>query len=170
MPVTLDKRSEALLAASGEGSPIHVLGADLTIKVSSRDTNGAFTVFEGRIPPLQGPPLHRHPYQDESFYIVEGDFRFEVEGQEYYATAGATVVAPRGTSHTFQNVGREIGRMITTVVPGGLDLFFEDLEAVAPRGTSPDPAKLLPLFEKHGQEMLGPPLRVRETVGASGAD
>ena len=60
--------------------------------------------------------------------------------------------------------------MITTVVPGGLDLFFEDIEAVSPRGTAPDLAKLLPVFKKHGQEMLGPPLRVREAVGASAAD
>ena len=162
--------SAALMTASGEGRPVHVLGADLTIRVSSRDTNGAFTVFEGRIPPLEGPPLDRHPGQDESFYIVEGDFRFEVDGQEIYASAGATVVAPRGSTHTFQNVGRERGRMITTVVPGGLDLFFEDIETVSPRGTAPDLARLLPVFKKHGQEMLGPPLRVRDASAASGAD
>jgi len=162
--------SAALMTASGEGRPVHVLGADLTIRVSSRDTGGAFAVFEGRIPPLEGPPLHRHPDQDESFYIVEGEFRFEVDGQEIYASAGASVVAPRGSSHTFQNVGRERGRMITTVVPGGLDLFFEEIEEVSPRGTAPDLARLLPVFKKHGQEMLGPPLRVRDAAGASGAD
>jgi len=170
MPESTNLRSVALMTASGEGRPVHVLGSDLTIKVSSRDTNGAFAVFEGRIPPLEGPPLHRHPDQDESFYIVEGEFRFEVDGQEIYASAGASVVAPRGSSHTFQNVGRERGRMVTTVVPGGLDLFFEDLEAVAPRGSAPDPAKLQPVFEKHGQELLGPPLKVREAGGAAGAD
>jgi len=162
--------SAALMTASGEGRRVHVLGSDLTIRVSSRDTNGAFAVFEGRVPPLEGPPLHRHPAQDESFYVVEGEFRFEVDGEEIYASAGASVVAPRGSSHTFQNVGSERGRMITTVVPGGLDLFFEDIEAVSPRGTAPDLAKLLPVFKKHGQEMLGPPLRVREAVGASAAD
>jgi hypothetical protein len=42
-----------------------------------------------------------------------------------------------------------------------LDLFFEELEEVAPRGATPDRAKLLPIFEKHGQELLGPPLRAR---------
>ena len=159
-----------LMIASGEGRPVHVLGADLTIRVSSRDTDGAFAVFEGRVPPREGPPLHRHPGQDESFYIVEGEFRFEVEGQDIYASAGATVVAPRGSSHTFQNIGSRLGKIVTTVVPGGLDLFFEDIEAVAPRGTAPDLAKLLPVFQKHGQEFLGPPLRSREEAGAAGAD
>ncbi len=59
--------------------------------------------------------------------------------------------------------------MVTTVIPGGLDLFFENIEDVSPRGTAPDLATLLPVFKKHGQELLGPPLRVRE-AGASGAD
>jgi hypothetical protein len=68
------------------------------------------------------------------------------------------VFAPRGSRHTFQNIGATPGRTITTVVPGGLDLFFEELEGAVPRGTDLDPAKVVPIFEKHGLELLGPPL------------
>ena len=168
MADSIKARGEALVSGRGEGRPVHVLGAELTIKISSRDTNGAFTVFEGHTPPLEGPPLHRHRDHDEWWYIVQGEYRFEVDGKEIHATAGATVFAPRGSSHTFQNVGAEPGWTITTVVPGGVDLFFEDLEKVVPRGAVPDPAKVLPIFEKHGQEMLGPPLRTRPAV-AGGA-
>jgi mannose-6-phosphate isomerase-like protein (cupin superfamily) len=151
----------ALVAGRGEGRAVHVLGADLTIKISSRDTNGAFAVFEGRTAPLEGPPLHRHRDQDEWWYIVEGEYRFEVDGIEIHASAGDTVFAPRGSRHTFQNVGTAPGRTVATVVPGGVDLFFEDIEKVAPRGAVPDPARMRPVFEKHGQELLGPPLRAR---------
>ena len=156
--------SGPVVTAGGEGRPVHVLGADLTIKISSRDTNGAFAVFEGRTPPLEGPPLHRHRDHDEYWYIVEGVYRFEVDGEEIYASAGATVFAPRGSRHTFQNVGGRPGWTITTVVPGGLDLFFEELEEVAPRGAAPDPAKMLPLLQKYHQELLGPPLAARPPV------
>lgn len=145
----------------GNGRPVHVLGNELVIKISSRDTGGAFAVFEGRTQPLGGPPLHRHRDQDEWWYIIEGEYRFEVDGQEIYAAAGATVFAPRGSCHTFQNVGPAPGRTVTTVVPGGIDLFFEEVETVAPRGTAPDPAKLAPVFQKYGQELLGPPLAGR---------
>ena len=148
-------RLGALVSGQGEGRPVHVLGAELTIKISSRDTNGAFAVFEGRTPPLEGPPLHRHRDQDEWWYIVEGEYRFEVDGEEIYASAGDTVFAPRGSRHTFQNIGNERGRTMTTVVPGGVDLFFEELEEVVPRGAQPDPAKMRPVFEKHNQELLG---------------
>jgi mannose-6-phosphate isomerase-like protein (cupin superfamily) len=163
-------RREGLVSARGDGRPVHVLGTDLTIKISSRDTKGAFAVFEGFTQPLQGPPLHRHRDQDEWWYIVEGEYRFEVDGEEIYASAGDTVFAPRGSCHTFQNIGDERGRTIGTSVPGGLDVFFEDLEKAVPRGAAPDLAKLLPIFEKHGQELLGPPLRARLTASASAAD
>ena len=158
---------EALVAGRGEGRPVHVLGADLTIKISSEDTNGAFTVLEGRTMPLEGPPLHRHRDQDEWWYIVEGEYRFEVDGEEIYASAGSTVFAPRGSSHTFQNIGSKQGWTIATFVPGGVDLFFEEIERAAPRGSAPEMAKLLAVFEKHGQELLGPPLRARAAVAES---
>lgn len=161
MSETIIPVQRALASGPGEGRTVCVLGAELTIRISSRDTKGAFTVFEGHTPPLDGPPLHRHRDQDEWWYIVEGEYRFEVDGEVIYASAGSTVFAPRGSTHTFQNVGCEPGYTITTVVPGGVDLFFEDLERAVPRGAKPDPAKMLPVFERHGQELLGPPLRAR---------
>jgi quercetin dioxygenase-like cupin family protein len=153
-----------------EGRTVHVLGADITIKISSRDTAGAFSVFEGRTPPLQGPPLHRHRFQDEWWYIVEGEYRFEVDGQEIYARTGDVVFAPRGSVHTFQNIGSAPGHTVTTVVPGGVDLFFEELDAAAPRGTVPELPRLLPIFEKHSQELLGPPMAARPVTPSCGAD
>ena len=166
-------RSEAFIRATGEGRTIHVVGDDLVIKVSSRDTGGAFTMFESRTLPLHGPPLHLHREQDETFLVLEGNYLFEVDGQEIYAGPGSTVFAPRGSRHTFQNVGTVPGRMVTTVVPGGLDVFFEELEAVMPAGSSAasfDPAAVNPIFEKHRLELLGPPLSAREAAMASGAD
>jgi mannose-6-phosphate isomerase-like protein (cupin superfamily) len=162
--------STALITERGEGRRIYVLGAEITVKISSRDTNRAFAVFEGTTGPLQGPPLHLHREQDEWWYIIEGEFRFEVDGQEIHARTGDTVFAPRGSRHTFQNMGITPGRMLGTFVPGGLDIFFEEIEAAAPRGAVPDFAKLVPIFGKHGQEMLGPPLAARPVGNASRAD
>ena len=92
-----------------------------------------------------------------------------MDGQEIYAREGATVFAPRGSRHTFQNIGTAPGRTVATVVPGGLDIFFEEVEAAAPRGTVPDPAKLIPIFKKHGLELPGSPLAARSVTTAPGA-
>jgi quercetin dioxygenase-like cupin family protein len=162
-----NRDTDALVVKAGHGRLIHVLGNEVTVKVSSRDTGGAFAVFEGHTAPLQGPPLHRHPDHDESWFILEGEYRFEVNGREIRARAGDTVFAPRGSVHTFQNVGTGPGRTLTTVVPGGVDIFFEELEIVAPRGTAPDVPKMLVIAERHNQQLIGPPLGARASAASS---
>src|SRR5262245_44494472 len=114
-------RSPAFLMEPKDGKTIDLLGDQILVKVSSRDTEGAFAVFEARTLPHHGPPLHLHREQDETWRVLEGEYLFEVDGEEIYAGPGATVYAPRGTRHTFQNIGATPGRLMTTVVPGGLD-------------------------------------------------
>jgi mannose-6-phosphate isomerase-like protein (cupin superfamily) len=143
------------------GKPLSVVGNEVRIKISSRDTNGAFAVAEDFTPPNGGPPLHLHFEQDEWWYVLEGEFLFEVDGQQIHAGPGATVFAPKGTRHTFQNVGTTTGHTIVTVVPGGLDLFFEEVDATVSPDAPPDPAAIQALFHKHGMELLGPPLAHR---------
>lgn len=150
--------SPATRTATGEGHRIHVLGSEIKVRISSDDTAGRFTVFEAEIPAHSGPPLHSHPHQDEWWYIVEGDFRFVVDGFEVRAKAGDTLFAPKGSRHTFQNLTAQPGRLVTTVVPGGIDTFFEEIQHAAPEGTAPNPAALMPIFRKYGQELHGPPL------------
>jgi mannose-6-phosphate isomerase-like protein (cupin superfamily) len=130
------------------GGKLFIVGDYVWVKISSRDTNGAFAVLESYSPPLAGPPMHLHHNQDEWFYILEGQYLFEVDGRRFEAGPGATVFAPRETRHTFQNIGSTPGRAVVTVVPGGLDIFFEELSAAVPPGAVPDPAKLVPLFQK----------------------
>src|ERR1043165_3077471 len=108
-------RSAAFIMEPHDGKPIHVVGDEVIVKVSSLDTNGAFAMFEGRIAPHHGPPLHMHHDEDEAWRVLSGEFVFEVDGQEIYAGPGATVYAPRGSRHTFQNIGTTPGRLLTTV-------------------------------------------------------
>lgn len=143
------------------GGPLYVAGGEISIKIASRDTGGAFAVFEGSVDPQVGPPLHRHREQDEWWYIIEGQFLFEVDGKQVHAGVGDVVFAPKGSCHTFQNIGSTPARAITTVVPGGLDVFFQELSAAVPRGVAIEPEKVVSLFEKHGLELLGPPLAAR---------
>src|SRR4051794_34066498 len=127
--VSAQRRPEqAFIARPSEGrvpETLDVFGHRMTVKISSRDTGGDFAVIEGITPPLSGPPLHIHHEQDEWCHVLEGNYRFEVDGREIVAGPGSHVYAPRSTCHAFQNLGTEPARMIVTVVPGGLDLFFE---------------------------------------------
>src|SRR6266508_917423 len=107
--------ASAFVVGSGQDrnrKPMLVVGEEITMKISTRDTNGAFTVFEDVTPPLGGPPVHVHHVQDEWWYILEGEYLFEVDGEEIHAGPGATVFAPHGSRHAFMNAGKGPARAL----------------------------------------------------------
>jgi mannose-6-phosphate isomerase-like protein (cupin superfamily) len=140
---------------------LNIFGDLMDIKVSGRDSSGRLTAIEDRTEPQAGPPLHRHQREDEWFYVLEGQYIFEVDGQQIPAGPGCSLFAPRGTAHTFQNVGDKPGRMLVVMEPAGCDDFFIELDAATKDMKQPDPAAVVPIFEKYGLELLGPPIGAR---------
>ena len=164
---TQSKQAEILqLQESTIGRTLQVFDDKITVKVHGRDTGNQLASFIGEVPPVAGPPLHVHTREDEFFYVIEGTFRFEANGQQTLVEAGGTVFIPRGTPHTFQNAGTETGRVLTTVQPAGLEQFFEELSDAANGSHHPDMSIVVPLFEKYGMELLGPPLAARAMAAA----
>jgi quercetin dioxygenase-like cupin family protein len=152
---------------SRAAEPLNVLGDIIHVKLSGSDTDRTYAMMEDTTGPQAGPPLHRHSREDESFYVLEGHYRFEVDDQEIKAGPGAFVHAPRGTAHTFQNIGQAPGRLLVTVQPAGLEVFFAELAAATAGMKEPDLKVIVPIFEKHGLELLGPPLAARGAPAAA---
>jgi len=146
---------------------LNIFGDRIRVKVRGADTDGRLSLMEDRTEPQAGPPLHRHQREDEWFFILDGEFRFEVDGEELHAGAGCTVFAPKGTAHTFQNSGTTTGRMLVMVQPAGLEEFFSELSAVTAGMAVPEMAVVVPVFEKYGLELLGPPLAARTAAAAA---
>lgn len=158
------RTNEAFVVNPQEGRPersLDVFGNQIWIKLGSDDTDGSYAIMEGTVPPESGPPMHRHNREDESWQILEGQFLFMVDGKEILAGPGCTVHAPRGTTHTFQNIGSTEGRLLTIVQPAGLDLFFAEIDHACGGMAKPDMTVVLSIFEKYGLELIGPPLSVR---------
>ncbi|MGZ4812003.1 MAG: cupin domain-containing protein [Terriglobales bacterium] len=143
-----------------------IFGDQIVIKLGHADTDGSYAIMESVTPPQGGPPLHRHSREDESFYVIDGNFVFEVDGEEIPAGPGCTLFAPRGTAHTFQNVGNTTGRLLVIVQPAGLDIFFDEVAQVASGMAQPDLQVIVPLFQKYGLELLGPPMQARVAASA----
>jgi quercetin dioxygenase-like cupin family protein len=143
--------------ARGSG-PLRIFDDRVLVKLSGADTGGHCAIMEIRTSPGSGPPLHRHQREDESFYVLEGNYEFEVDGKRTLAGPGCYVYAPRGTAHAFRNLsGTTTGRMLVTVQPAGLDDYFAEFsEAVRGRGLNM--SVLIPIARKYGVELLGPPL------------
>lgn len=142
-------------ADSRSGEPLNIVGSLMYIKLSGKDTGGAFSLMHNVIPPGSGSPVHVHHREDESFYVLEGDFAFELDGRRIEAHAGDFLRAPRDVPHIFQNIGSTTGKLILIAEPAGLEDFFVELSAAG--AGAPDLGSLRVLFEKYGLELLGPP-------------
>jgi hypothetical protein len=51
------------------------------VKVSSEESGGVFTLLDNTNPAGTFLPPHVHKREDETFYILEGEFEFKVAGQ-----------------------------------------------------------------------------------------
>jgi mannose-6-phosphate isomerase-like protein (cupin superfamily) len=76
-------------------------------------------------PHRDGPELHAHAAEDDSFYILEGELTFTVDDAEIVAGAGTFVLVPPGVPHSFANRGDAVVRLINVHAPAGFDLRLE---------------------------------------------
>jgi mannose-6-phosphate isomerase-like protein (cupin superfamily) len=151
----------AFTLAPNEGrtpQPLNILGSEILVKLADADTHGAAAVFHQIVPPLGGPPLHRHSYEDEWFYVLNGEITIEIDGEQKVLYAGGSAFAPRGTAHTFQNFDDSPAEILVMTTPGRFNLFFEELASLNAGRSTPDMAGTERLMNDYGIELLGPPL------------
>ena len=74
------------------------------------------------------PPLHAHPRHVESFYVLEGELTFTVDGRTLPAPAGTWVQVPPGVPHTFAPAGTDRLRFLNLHTPScGYGAFLRGL-------------------------------------------
>lgn len=155
--------ASALTLGPGDGEAIWFLSNRITIKARAGATRGAYGLFEAELPAGFSPPLHVHHREDESFWILEGEFTVRCGDQTFRASAGAFVFAPRGVPHTFVVEGASPGRLLTLVTPGGAEEFFAAYGRPAEGDGFPPPApfdipRLKEIGGRFGIDIVGPPM------------
>lgn len=148
-----------------EGETYDVLGNIITIKATSNDTGGAYSLFDARVPSGAGSPPHFQKLEEESFFVIEGEFTFTIGDETAVLGPGGYAMVPRNTPHSFMSSGEGMGRMIIMTTPGGYheNFFKEAGELVADPANPPAPAgppdfdKLMAAANRWGVEILPPP-------------
>jgi quercetin dioxygenase-like cupin family protein len=118
------------LKAESEVNPIKsfsVFGEPVQILTDSTVTAGRSMLMTQCSPPGGGPPPHSHENEDETFFVLEGEYEVLVEGVAHRLSAGDAIHAIRGSVHTFRNVGTVEGKMLVSVVPGGFENYLEEI-------------------------------------------
>jgi quercetin dioxygenase-like cupin family protein len=140
-----------------------VTGERMTFLKTSRETGGEYVLIELELAPGgHVAAAHVHPYQDETFEILEGRVGFKAGKREFVAVPGATVTVASGTRHKFWNAGEETARFRAEVRPA---LQFEQLietmftlaqEGKVNRKGMPNPLRLAVIAREHFDDVRLP--------------
>jgi quercetin dioxygenase-like cupin family protein len=137
------------------GETVWLLGGFVTFKTNGERDKLSF--FEGILAPGSGVPPHIHEQQEEAFYVLEGTFSFRIGDKTMTSGPGSFVFVPRGTLHSFQNIGADTGKvLLTNNLPGAHERFFRDvgvpvtdMASFTPPDGPPDMQKLVSSAERN---------------------
>ncbi len=140
------------------------MNAYLNIILPQAESAANVSMIEHKMAKDFGPPLHVHTDEDETFYALEGHFRFRVAGETLQLETGQSLHVPGGVVHTFR-VLSDIGRLLTVtngsfepmVRAASVPARFADLPPPAPF-TPEDQTRLAVLCNQNGIQFLGPPI------------
>ncbi len=130
----------------------------LDVKISGSDTDGGFAMFEQTsLSQGKGTPLHVHHLQDEVFYVVEGNYFFQVGEDKFHLGAGDSIFMPMKVPHAWTQIS-EKGKMTVLFQPAGkMENFFVTLAAMEHEPTKEEMAKL---FADNEMQVTGPTLKI----------
>jgi mannose-6-phosphate isomerase-like protein (cupin superfamily) len=109
---------EAIVVRPGEGRRVGNIEFLARTEDTPRFNLGVITMQPHRA----GPEPHEHAAEDDSFYVLEGELTFLLEGAEDVVVGpGTFVLVPPGVRHTFANRGDTVVRMLNIHAPAGFD-------------------------------------------------
>ena len=148
--------------APQSASSVTALGMIHTMLIMGKDDDHAYSLTEIVVASEAGPPLHRHR-EVEGFYVLEGTFLFELDGQQIKAEPGAYVNISSMIWHRWKNSGNELARLLCLFVPGGAEESFvewghpvTDVTVPPMAATSEDMQHSLEVSQRYGIEFRLP--------------
>lgn len=126
---------------------------EIVVKLAPADSRSVLLI-EAVSHARGGPERHLHLKQDEWFFPLEGEYRFEVGEESFTLGPGDSILAPRRVPHVWAYAGSAKGRMLILFNPAGkmLGFFREAAKATLM------PGRDLRLWRRYGMEWVGPPL------------
>jgi quercetin dioxygenase-like cupin family protein len=107
-------------------------GHSLCIKAAGKDTGGSCMWMLVENAPREGVPFHKHLNEDESFYIISGDFEITVGDRTISGGPGTYVYGPRNVPHRWTNIGTSRAQLLNVFTPSGLESYFLEVAVPVP--------------------------------------
>lgn len=114
---------------AGQGPCIPYMEHEMRVKLGAAQSNGELTLIEDIVPADSGPPLHVHEKENETYYVLDGEFEFVCGEDHVTGGRGTFVFARRGLPHRFKNIGSTPGRILVGFTPAGIEQYFTEVAA-----------------------------------------
>jgi mannose-6-phosphate isomerase-like protein (cupin superfamily) len=137
---------------------------DVTIRYVHNDAASPYSLIEWTAPAgTMSPPVHVHHRTDEGFYVLSGTYGFLLDEHRIEAPAGAHVLVPKGSPHTFWNSGGETASCLIILSPPGFAEYFRELAEGLEANQSEEAAMQLrrQMSARYDIEVVGPPIQTR---------
>jgi mannose-6-phosphate isomerase-like protein (cupin superfamily) len=160
---TKDRSKKGFRVESGKDhlqEELLIMGGQFDCKVSAKDTDGDLCIYDTVRQEKGGPALHLHHNQDEWFYIIKGEFNVKVGDDMFNLKPGDSAFAPRTIPHAFAKISEGVGQMLVLFQPAGsMEDFFNQMSKLGKAIPKDQEHTLKLLWETHGMEIVGPPLK-----------
>lgn len=134
--------AQAVVVRAGESryhQPTPFMGVSPNdLKLSTKDTAGKLSAFDYLGVQKAGPLLHAHQEQDEVFFVLDGEFIFQLGEEKQRLRTGDLIFLPRAIPHTWVQM-TDKGQMFYFLQPAGkMEEFFLKLTELDGKGKPED--------------------------------
>ena len=140
-----------------EGDVFQVFTNTMTIKVAGAENRRALAMFVDEAPPNTGVPMHIHRDQEETVFVLKGRYKISVGGQIREVRTGDGAYLPANVPHAYKNIGDDVGQLLFTIWPSGLEDLFEEISK-SDLQIADGLSAVNRISTKHQTEFIGPPL------------
>jgi quercetin dioxygenase-like cupin family protein len=134
------------------GNMVRIGSLELHFLVDETQGSGSLVMFEFVVPPdARVPAPHFHKEVDEVIYALEGTTTTTLDGQKHELRAGLSLLIPRGSVHTHENLHGETARSLVVMTPGSIGRrYFEEVAREVNVPSKPDLVKIEEIMLRHG--------------------
>ncbi len=134
------------------GNVVRIGSLELHFLIDESQSSGRAVMFEFIVPPQARVPAPHHNREvDEIVYALEGTVTTTLDGQRHELRKGDSLLLPRGSIHTHENLHDDTARALIVMTPGSIGRrYFEELAAEVNVPGKPDLAKVKGIMLQHG--------------------
>ena len=115
------RTSEPFISTANDSPAYWLLDVLWVVHATGNQTQGHYSLIEQWMPQGSGPPPHVHPYEDEMFWVTEGEMTVEVGGKTLVLGPGSLGHVPRNTVHSFKVTSKAACHVLNYYTPAGFE-------------------------------------------------